>query len=860
MNRRKRMLADLEQDIRAHIAVETQDNIARGMSPEEAHYAALRKFGNVSRVQEETRELWSFVWLEQLLQDLRFGLRTLRKSPGFTAVAIITLAIGIGANIGVFSVVNATLLRPLPFHDPSRLASLHQFIPPHDSARQFEIWRTQSAYLADAALVEDIIANLGGTHEAQRARVAQTSWNFFTVLGAQPILGRTFAPDEEVNATGFGLPGPNAVAVISYGLWQQLFAGDAKALGATIRVDGNPLTIIGVAPPGFDYPPTTVLWKPAAFAPGNNGWATVARLKPGVTWPQAHAAFSLDADHLNPNRATPTGLSQLPEITSLQAGLAGPARKSSLLLMAGVVLILLIACVNVANLLIARTADRAPEFAMRSALGASRARLAQQLLTECLLLSLAAAAAGSVVALWTTSVATKLQPPPLAAQSYSILDARVLAFAALATIITGLLFGALPALYASGVCSFGSSGPHASPARSPRARVIREALIAAQVMLTIILLAASVSVGRAFINLTRIDRGFDAQGLITLNVALDGTTHQGAHRQLAYFEQSLDRLRRIPAVRAASATEFLPLYATSFVGGPFGIDKHPAALNSTMIPVLSDYFQTMGDRMLFGREFTDAEVRSGAKVAVVNERFAAEFGAPADALGRQLTMDNDARWKIVGVAKGMNYGAETADDWRPAADTRQVFVPADAPGGFFSTIVVRVNGRAEDYLPVVRDTLRSVDDQVPVFGVKTMEQRLADALIRPKFYGTAVLIFAGFALLLAVIGIYGVVSYAVSQRTKELGVRMALGAMPVQLRGILLLQGLLTVAAGAIPGIALARFTGRLLESLIYGAKSADLATFAFAVLFIALVSSLSIWAATRRIAKLDIMVALRNE
>ena len=341
-------------------------------------------------------------------------------------------------------------------------------------------------------------------------------------------------------------------------------------------------------------------------------------------------------------------------------------------------------------------------------------------------------------------------------------------------------------------------------------------------MLTMILLASSVCLGRAFVHLMRIDRGYDVQGVVTVSVSLDGTTHQLDKRQLPYFEEVLDRIRRLPGVRAASATEFLPLYASAFVGGPFGLDGRPAQRSSTLVPVLSGYFQTMGGRILYGREFTEAEVRSSAKVAVVNERFAAGFGAPQDALNHLLTIEGDIRGKLLASSR----------EWstRPIPTTargNEVFIPSDTPGSFFSTFVVRVDGRAEDHLAAVRDTIQSVDPQVPVFGVKTMEQRLDEVFASPRFYRTAAWTFAGFALLLAVIGIYGIVSYAVVQRTQEMGVRMALGSTPVRLRGMLLRQGLLMVAAGAIPGIAGAELSGRFLESVVDGAKPIGLAMFA---------------------------------
>lgn len=780
-----------------------------------------------------------------MFRDLEYAFRLWVRRPWQVGFAIAALAIGIGANTGVFSVVNALLLRSLPFGQPDRLALVHDFIPPHDSAKQFHDWSRQSTYLADAALFEEIDANLGGTRVASRVHVVQTSWNFFSLLGTQPALGRGFAPEDDMDGTGWGLPGRNATAVISYGLWQQVFGGDPGALGATIRLDGNPLTVIGVAPPGFDFPRRAAIWKPAAFSPGNNGWITVARLKPGVSWPQARAAFAIEAKLLSPKQDT-----LRPGIMSLQVALAGPARNASLMFMGGVVLILLIACTNVANSLTAGAADRISEFSVRSALGARGSRLARQLFTECLLLSVVATAIGLVIAYWTISLAAKVAPPALGAQSYSILDARVLGFTVAAAIVTALMFGILPLLYVGRIRSLGAR----ISLRPSGVRLVREILVGAQVMLTIILLAGSVSLGRAFVELMRSDRGYDVQQVVTVGVSLNGTSHQLEKTQLPYFEEVLDRVRRLPGVRSASSTEFLPLYASAFVGGPFGLDGRPAPRNSTMIPVMGEYFQTMGARLLCGREFSDAEVRSGARVAVVNERFAEVFGAPEDALGRQLTIGNSSR-KVIGVVKGMEYETDPT-----TANGNQVFIPSGTPGSFFSTFVVRVDGRAEDRLTEVRDVIQSVDPQVPVFSAKTMAQRLDEIFAGPKFYRTAVWFFAGFALLLAVIGIYGIVSYAVVQRTQEMGVRLALGTTPVRLRRMLLWQGLLVVIAGAIPGTAGAQLLGRFFQTLIGGAKPIGLGTSAALILLFSLVASASIWFASRRIATFDITAILRSE
>jgi predicted permease len=787
----------------------------------------------------------------EILQDSRHALRQWARRPLNTAFAIAALAIGIGANTGIFSVVDALLLRPLPFRDADRLVGLYIFQPPHDSARQFHAWRQNSAYMEDAALVEPRDVNVDGAGEASRAHLVQTSWNFFALLGAQPILGRGFEPGEDE-------PGRNDVTVIGYGLWQQLSGGDPRAVGSAIRVDGTPLTIVGVAPPGFDFPQEAALWRPADFRPLNNGWSTIARLKPGVSLRQARVPFLAEADRWAPNRSKADKLARPSLIMPLQAGLSSnpqapphsppSARTGSLILLAGAMLILLIACTNVANLLLARTADRATELSVRSALGASRARLTQQLLTECILMSLAAAAAGVLVAQWIVSFATKIQPLPIASQTYSILNVRVIGFTLAISILCGLLFGVLPSLYASHVHTFGSRGSTTTRG----SRRMRESLVGAQVALTLILLASALSINRASLAFEGMDRGFDRQGVVTVSVSMAGTTQDQGERRLQYIQEALRRVRQLPGVRSASTTEFLPLAPdTGYMGGPFSLDGRPAHENAMHVPVLPGYIQTMGGRMIAGREFTDADLHSDAQVALVSDLFAAEFGNPADAVGHQLRIGN-RRWTVAGVFKGMVY----LGDYNHA----QVLVPDRSPGDFTVTVVARVDGRPEARLAMVRDAIKSVDPQVPVFDVKTLDTRLDEALVRPKFYSTAALFFAGFALLLAVIGIYGVVSYSVAQRSHEMGVRLALGTTPGRLRGSLLRQALTTVACGAVPGILGALAGGKFIEALIDNAKPIGITACISAALLIGATAAAAVWSATRRVARLDIMEVLRTE
>jgi putative ABC transport system permease protein len=784
--------------------------------------------------------------MREVLQDGRYTLRLWARHPLHTVFTVAALAIGIGATTGGFSVVNTLLLSSLPFSDPERLASFHphEFIPPHGSSKQFHDWREQSAYLANAALVEDGDVNIGVAREAVRMHAAVASWNLFTVLGTPAALGRTFLPGEDALNS-------DQVAVISYGLWQQLFGGDRGAVGSAIRVNGKQLTIIGVTPPGFDYPRDTVLWMPAKFSEGNNGWTTVARLKSGITWQQARAAFEADANRLSPVPGRLDPSSPRPRMRSLSEALTGPVASASLMLMAGTALILLIACTNVANLLMTRITDRTSELSIRSALGASRERLKQQLLTECLFLCAVSALAGLFVAAGVTSVAAKVQPPPLSAMSYSLFDVRVLAFSLTISVLTGLLFGVLPFFSIGQVHIFGVTGS----GRTRRSRVFSQFLTGTQVALTIILLTASLSIGRAFFQLMTTDRGFNASGIVTVNVSLDGTTHQTSEQRRHYFEEVLARIRNLPGVRSASATEFLPLYATGFGGGPFGVDGRRANRSSTMVPTLADYFQTMGGRILEGREYTQAEVAARSRVAVVNERFAASFGGPREVLGRQLTTGLGNSWKIIGVVQGMEFETDSS-----GATSNQVYAPAESPGSFFSTVVARVEGRADDHLATIREAIQSVDPYVPVFGVKTMEQRLEDFFIRQSAYRTAVWMFAGFAVLLALIGIYGIVSHSVAERTQEMGLRMALGATPARIRGTVLTQNLLVIAMGAILGVLGASVIGNSLSVVVPEAKPVGSTISIALAVSLCAVAAMTIWSATRRIPKLEIMRMLRAE
>jgi putative ABC transport system permease protein len=777
-------------------------------------------------------------------QDSRHTLRLWRRSPLHTSLTVGVLAIAIGANTGVFSVLNALLLRSLPFEQPERLALLKNFGPPRQT---FHEWRQQSPYLADAATYDTVEVNVEGVEQAARMRLTETSSNFFAVLGRGPTEGRGFL-------TGEDIAGRNAVAVIGHGLWQRLFGADLRAIGSTIRVNGAPLTIVGIAPPGFDFPQKTDLWAPTTFdyerIPKTGSvilWTTIGRLAPALTWPQARRAFEAEASAKSP-ASQREDLVNRPALIPLQEQLARPVRDASLILMAGVGLLLLLACANIANLLLARTMARSGELSVRTALGASRARLTQQLLTETVLLSIVATAAGLLVAYWTAAIATAVQPAQLASQSYTILDWRVLAFSAALSVLTGLVFGVGPALYASRG-QLPSAGRTATPAA--RHMRTRRALIAAQIAVTVVLLTGSIALGRSFMALMRVDNGYQIRSMVTLSVSLAGGL-QGT-RAWPYLNDVLTRVRDVPEVASVSGTESLPLDIDAFMGGRFQIDKRGSAPIATVVHVAPGFFKTIGAGLIAGREFSPGDLSSGESIAIINDELARTYGNDelSSVIGRTLTAPRGPSMRIVGVVRTLRFSAGDAPH-------PQVYRPSVAP--LAMTIVAHVHGPAGDRVAAVRDAVQSVDPKVPVFNVKTMEERLDMELARPRFYTLTVLFFGGLGLLLAVMGVYGVVSYSTLQRTREMGIRLALGTTPTILRATMLRQTLSAVVTGAIAGVVLALAFGRFLQSLVRGADGATLPGSMVAVLVTAIVSAAAIWAATRHVARLEISDVLRAE
>jgi putative ABC transport system permease protein len=780
----------------------------------------------------------------EIAQDARYATRLWRRRPLHTLFALSALALAIGASAGVFSVINALLFRPLPFSAPERLAELHMFSPPR---AEFHAWRQQSAYLADAAMYDSLDVNVDAGGQTARMRMTETSSNFFSLLGSRPASGRVFLPGEDD-------PGRGDVVVIAHSAWRRLFGNDPRAIGSTIRVNGTPLTIVGIAPPEFDYPARTELWAPTTFdyqrVPKTGSvvmWTSIGRLEPELTWAQARQAFETEAYERSPERRNAEAANR-PALLPLQQHLAGPVREAALVLLGGIGFLLLLACANVANLLLARTIARSGDLAIQVALGASRARLTQQLLTESVLMALVASAGGLVVGHWCTRVATAFAPAQLASQSYTMLDWRVLAFVTGVAILTGLGFGAAPALYANrtrlqmGGRTTGSIG-------HTRARSL---LVAGQVAMTLVLLTGAISLGRAFVGLVRTDNGYDLESIATMSVSFAGTDYASSARAWSYYDDVVGRMERVPGVQAASATESLPLAVDAFMGTAFSLDgSGPVSPLTTVVSVAPAFFRTMGARVLAGREFSRLDIGPGESLAVVNEHFARTFGEPASLVGRALTADRWPAMRIVGVVSGMRYGG-------PAyAPQPQVFRLSRTPRAL--TFVVKVAGPARDRIAILGDAVQSVDPHVPVFDVRTMDERLAATLSRERFFVAAAAFVGALALVLAVVGVYAAVSYGLLQRTREMGIRLALGTTPGGLRTMLLRQTLIVAGAGALAGVALTTMLGTYMASLVKDA-SPDPALTAVALAMIGFLATTAIWTATRHISRLHITEVLRPE
>ncbi len=808
-----------------------------------------------------------------LSNDLRYGARILLKKPGFTLIAVLTLALGIGANTAIFSVVNAVLLRPLPFPDADRLLFVGQSFrgdgPMGTGEPKFLFWREQSQSFEAMACYSSYggaRGNLAGGNEAEYLQGMRVSEDFFRVFGVSPALGRAFTKAEDT-------PGGEQAAILSDGLWQRRFGGNKELIGRTVLFNDKAVTVVGIMPPGFRFGSGVDLFTPMQARAGSNvdpNAEVVGRLKPGVTTEQARAELQLIAEKFR--AAFPRQMQEGESIAAqpYQEMLAGPLKEYLWVLMAAVGFLLLIACANVANLQLARAEARRREVAIRRALGAGEARIARQLLTEGLLLALIGGAAGALLAVWGTDLLVAALPEGLlpGVLMEVKMDWRVLLFALGATIGTGLLFGLAPVWQAHqvDVNSTLKEGGNKGGATGEMGRGrLRGALVVSEVALSLVLLVGAGLLVRTFANLMGVAPGFDPHNVLTFQVVLDGPRYDTTQKAAAFYRDALERIRSLPGVEAAAVINKLPLDWQFNM--PIVFPEQPDQFRSVQLRMVSpDYFRVMKIPVTQGRAFNDGDNAAAQPVAIVNEAFVRRYFDGEQPFARQLSIGsktNDPWRQIVGVA------ADVKQTGLDSASPPMVFAPIpQLPDRMMAVVrtftpsyfTIRTTAAPRSLVEPIKRELTALDATVAMSQVASMEEVAARSVAQQRFNMLLVGLFAGLGLLLAGVGIYGVVSYSVAQRTNELGIRIALGAQGADVMRLILRRGLALALAGVALGAAAAIALTRLMKGFLFGVGANDPLTFIAVSLLLTLVALAACWIPARRATKVDPMVALRCE
>jgi predicted permease len=871
--RSRRMDRDLDDEIAGHLAEAEEEYIQQGLSPEDAHWAALRSFGGITQTREIHRQIRSFMWLDDLRQDLRYALRTLRRSPGFTMLVVFTLALGIGANATIFSVVDAVLLEPLPYADPARLVAVKETRPlaggttglrvnvPVSPASFFE-WRKQAPSLEQVAALVTLDVIYTGGSAPEQIGAARVSANFLPMLGVAPMLGRNFqSADERPNAAD--------VVLLGHGFWQRKFAGNPSAIGQALTLDDRPFTIIGVMPPSFGGAASAgltrnaarELWLPltlveAGASRAANYLDVYARLKPGA--PLTTAQAEVDAIMQRLQQEYPdTNAGRGGKVQSLTEAIYGDVRSTLWLLLGAVVLVLLIACSNVANLLFARASLRSAETAMRAALGASRRRLIQQFFTESVVLTCAGCAAGLMLAWASLQTSMSILPPNVPRMDGVAIDRRVLAFTLLISLLTGMTFGLAPAWQGAQTdlnatlkaASRGSSGGIG------RTRT-RNALVVIQVALSLVLLMGAGLLLKSFVALRGVDPGFDPRNVISLRVTLSRENYGTSEKQSAYYERLLTEVKSIPGVDSAAVVYPVPF--ASFISNQSfrvpGRPVDPAEQLSAQYNIVSpDYFRALRIRITQGRTFTERDRIGSPPVAIVNETLAQRMWPGENPLGKRLGLGRDES-EVVGVF------ADIKQRQLDSEPRLQICVPVLQQPLRTLFLAARGSSEATMLLPAIRQRMAALDAALPLSDIALLEDRVAGSIRRQRFAMLLLAIFAGTALALAVVGLYGVMSYLVAQRTREFGLRMALGADLRDMLKLIVGQGMKLVLAGLVLGVAGALALTKVLAGMLFNVRASDPVTFVAVCTLLAAVAAMACYLPARRAAKVDPMVALRAE
>lgn len=819
--------------------------------------------------------------METLLKDIRYGFRMLWKSPGFTFVALLTLALGIGANTAIFSVVNATLIRPLPYENPNQIVlvwgtnpggygwhgktgfSAANFL---DYKEQNKVFEEMSAFIGSSGFT------LTGVDHAEHLKSGNVTSDFFKVLKIQPMLGRSLIPEDEQ-------PGRDHVVVLSHGLWQRRFGSDEKIVGQTIHLDAKPYTVVGVLPPGFEfsipdfYSPKD-LWVPA-IVPGDrsershNYLSVLARLKPGVTLRMAQA----DLDAITARLTTEyshdmSGFGT--RLVPLHEEIVGDMRLVLLILFGAVGFVLLISCANVASLQLARASTRQKEIAIRAALGASHGRLARQLLTESMVLAVIGGALGVLIGSWGIKLLSGLRPTGLLPATNITIDFTVLGYSLVLSVVTGILFGLAPALQSKPTRLSESlkEGARGSAAGNSGRR-LRGLLTISEVSLSLVLLIGAGLLIRSFVGLLVVDPGFETKNILTVPMGLPEYAYPEATRQAEFYTQVMERIRALPGVTAVGATSDLPPTTNSH-SSSFSIAGHaPLELSDNSLSVedrlaTPDYFRVMGIPLTAGRAFSEADNRSAPPVALVNQTFARRFFPNENPIGQRLRFGEPKPsnpWiTIVGVVGDVRgFGL----DKQPNSEIYQVYQQSN--GGYFSQLpylhlVVRTAGEPNSAAAAVLAAVHEFDKNLPLPRARTMEIILAASIGARRFNMVLLGLFAGIATILAAVGIYGMISYSVAQRTREIGIRMALGARRVDVLKLVLRNGMILALSGVALGLAGAFALARLMRSLLFAVTPTDAVTYAIVSVSFLAVALLACLIPARRATKVDPLVALRYE
>ena len=804
-----------------------------------------------------------------MLTDFRFALRLLRKSPGFTLVAVLTLALGIGANTAIFTVFDALLLKPLPFAKPEQLVRIYNTGPQLDKApispANFLDWQQQNRVFQEiAAYTGNDFTMLGGD-VPERLLGARVSAGFFNLLGVQPSLGRPFRGEEDAY-------GRNQVVILSHQLWQKRFGGRNDIIGQSLTLNDKSLTIVGVMPADFTYPdPQIQLWTPMAFSPAErvvrdtNYLSVIGRLKDGVDLEQARAQMNLLARQIAQQHPELNAGDAL-KLVSLTEATVGEIRPVLYVLLGAVGLVLLICCANVANLLLARAAQRQKEMAIRTAIGANQTQLVRLLLVESMLLAVIGGSLGCLLAFWGIDLLVALKPENLPRLDQVGIDWSVLLFTGGISLTTGLLFGLAPALQTTHpqlneMLKEGDRTGTSGPARHR----VRDLLVVSEVALSLVLLVAAGLLIRSFVKLLEVDPGFRPDHVLTVSIPLPVSRYPEAAQEAAFFQRLLERVRELPGVRAAGAVTDVPLFGGSSTG--FDVEGRPlAAPNERPMTdfraATPDYFRVMGIDLAAGRDFTTNDKADAPPVAVINETLARRYFGKENPIGKRIGLSRPTDWReIVGVVHDVrNYGL--ASEVKPECYLPYLQNGPDYLAGSASwmVMVVRTESDPLGYVAAIKATLQKIDKDQPIASTKPMTAYLAQSIAQRRFNMLLLAVFAGLALLLAAVGIYGVISYSVAQRQREVGIRMALGARPGHVLALIVRQGMRPALLGLVAGIFAAAGLTRFMRSLLFQVSANDPLVFIGVALVLALVAAAACFLPARRAAHLDPVVTLRSE